>query len=43
MWNEPLSRWSRSWHGLVAPEPQKELKSVLLHFSRRRAEDRPPG
>lgn len=29
--------WSmrRAWHSLVVPEPQKELTSVLLHFSRR--------
>lgn len=41
--NEPRSQWSGGWQGLVAAEPQKELTSVLLRFSRRRAADGPPG
>lgn len=41
--SKPRSHWSRGWHSPVAAEPQKELTSVLLHFSRRRAVDRPPG
>lgn len=41
--NEPRSQWSGGWQGLVAAEPQKDLTSVLLRFSRRRAADGPPG
>ena len=41
--SEPCSRQSGGWHSAVAAEPQKELTSVLLRFSRRRAADRPPG